>query len=363
VITQHAAEQAITLADRGWSVSAIARHLDHDRKTIRIYLNGRRKPGQPREQADSFAPFAAYATHRLRADPHLRAAGLHRELGELGYTGSYSALTRELRSSAIPTVCPDCHDTPEDTYRHASRARTLHRQTGLPMRVAPISGETIASYLGRVGAANHLPVNILLAHLPPWFIARSVTHDDLTGATRAGHTEVERLAALTGLAPATLLRALPAFGANTHRSRPPVRATRACRGCTARHGHTRPVPVHLPAHQRICAKHRIWLGDALQINLDLAPEIVHAHHRADRLGRHSGLRLILAEATERQQIITAGHDTRLGPIHHRTMTMISRDRRLTPDHPDLIDAATYPETIANAAIRLHRSNKPITGPD
>ena len=85
-----AAEQAIALADQGWNVSAIARHLGHDRKTIRIYLNGRREPGQPRAGTTDalFAPFAGYAARRLRDDPHLRAAALHRELGELGYAGS-----------------------------------------------------------------------------------------------------------------------------------------------------------------------------------------------------------------------------------------------------------------------------------
>jgi hypothetical protein len=111
VIPRHSAEQAILLAEQGRTVSAIARHLGHDRKTIRIYLNGRRTPGQPRPQADSFAPFAGYAARRVREDPHLRAAGLHRELVEAGYTGSYSALTRELRSSGISLTRATCRHT------------------------------------------------------------------------------------------------------------------------------------------------------------------------------------------------------------------------------------------------------------
>ena len=36
---------AHALRKRGWSISAIARHLGHDRKTIRAYLNGRRTAG------------------------------------------------------------------------------------------------------------------------------------------------------------------------------------------------------------------------------------------------------------------------------------------------------------------------------
>jgi hypothetical protein len=362
VIPQRSAEQAITLADQGWNVSEIARHLGHDRKTIRIYLNGSRKPGQPRPQADSFASFAGYAARRLRDDPHLRAAGLHRELAELGYLGSYSALTRELRNSAIHTTCPSCHYKPDGTYL---RARLQHRQQNLPIRLAPITGETIASYLARLSAANHLPASFLLAHLPPWFTARSLTHDDLTGAARATEAEVEHLAALTGLNTATVLHALPAFRSGPHHSRPTVRATHACRCCAARHGHAKPVPVHLPAHQRVCIKHRLWLGDTIQIDLSAAPDIVHAHRRADRLARrHTGPRLIFTEVTERQQIIsTRRHGTHPDPIERRITTITSTNRHLPFDHPDLIEAATYPETISNAANALRRSDETTTGPE
>lgn len=362
MIPQRSAEQAIALADQGWNVSAIARHLGHDRKTIRIYLNGRRKPGQPRRQADSFAPFTGYAARRLRDDPHLRAAGLHRELGELGYAGSYSALTRELRNSAIPTTCPTCHYKPDGTYLHA---RTLHRQQSLPLRVAPITGETIASYLARLAAANHLPDSLLLAHLPPWFTARSHTHDDLTGAARATETEVAHLAALTGLGTAALLHALPAFGSGPHPGRPPVRVTHACRCCAARHGHAEPVPVHLPAHHRVCPKHRLWLGDTIQIDLSTAPDIVQAHRRADRLARrHTGPRLILAAVRARHQIATTRrHRTNPDPVERRITAITSTDRRLALDHPDLVEAATYPETISNAANTLRHSDRAPTGLD
>ena len=33
------------LRKRGWTISAIARHLRRDRKTIRAYLTGARSPG------------------------------------------------------------------------------------------------------------------------------------------------------------------------------------------------------------------------------------------------------------------------------------------------------------------------------
>ncbi len=39
------------LSKRGWSISAIARHLGCDRKTVRSYLNGEREPGVRRSSA------------------------------------------------------------------------------------------------------------------------------------------------------------------------------------------------------------------------------------------------------------------------------------------------------------------------
>jgi hypothetical protein len=38
--------EAQALGTSGWSISAIANHLRHDRKTIRAYLNGERRPGE-----------------------------------------------------------------------------------------------------------------------------------------------------------------------------------------------------------------------------------------------------------------------------------------------------------------------------
>ena len=37
--------EAHALRKKGWSITAIARHLGRDRKTVRAYLNGDRVPG------------------------------------------------------------------------------------------------------------------------------------------------------------------------------------------------------------------------------------------------------------------------------------------------------------------------------
>jgi len=77
-------------------------------------------------------------------------------------------------------------------------------------------------------------------------------------------------------------------GFGPHHGRQPVRATDACRRCAALHGQTGPILVHLPAHQRLCTRHRIWLGTTTQIDIGATPEILHAHHRAARLAYRYG---------------------------------------------------------------------------
>ena len=48
MITREDDVDAHALHRRGWTISAIARHLGHDRKTIRAYLQGGRVAGQRR---------------------------------------------------------------------------------------------------------------------------------------------------------------------------------------------------------------------------------------------------------------------------------------------------------------------------
>ena len=162
MIPETSARQAIALAGQGQNVSEIARHLGHDRKTIRIYLNGHRAPGQPRPHADSFAPFAAYVRQRAADDPHLRSTGLHREAAALGYAGSYSAFTRELRGHGITAACGTCRK-----WKPIAPAQAREDCPGpLPFRTVPLGGETIASYLARVAAASHLPAGAITGCLP-----------------------------------------------------------------------------------------------------------------------------------------------------------------------------------------------------
>lgn len=90
--------EAHALRQRGWSISAIARHLNRDRKTVRAYLSGERVAAQRRRAgSDRFARFADYCTARLGEDPHLWTTTLFDEVTALGYDGSYPSVTRALR--------------------------------------------------------------------------------------------------------------------------------------------------------------------------------------------------------------------------------------------------------------------------
>ena len=78
------------LKRQGMTISEIARRTNHDRKTIRAYLNGERVPGvRKRATPDGFDRFVEYVTARLVEDPHLWVVTLWDELRPLGFDGSY----------------------------------------------------------------------------------------------------------------------------------------------------------------------------------------------------------------------------------------------------------------------------------
>lgn len=100
------------LARQGWSVSAIARHTGHDRKTIRAYLSGQRTAGvRAPSGVDLFEPFIDYMVKRLTEDPHLLALTLFEEVVELGFDQSYPTFTRAIRVRGLRPACKACHPT------------------------------------------------------------------------------------------------------------------------------------------------------------------------------------------------------------------------------------------------------------
>ena len=308
-------------------------------------------PASRARTLDSFAPFAVYVRQRAADDPHLRSAGLHREASALGYPGSYSAFTRELRGHGITAGCETCRK-----WRPITQTPARERRPGpLPFRTAPVGGETIASYLARVAAASSLPVGTVTGCLPPWFAARAAACDDLAPTGQPRPADIGHLAALTRTSETVLRHALPALAGG---GRPPVRSAPACRRCAARHGQSSPVPAHIPAHQRACQRHRTWPGRGTQIDITTAPEITAASRKASRLAREHGItRLVLAETTARQDTI-GGPDAR-----QRAAALALASPGLDPEHPDTAEAAAYPETIKIAAALLRTPGALPGGPE
>lgn len=109
MLTQGEDVEVHALRKRGWTVSAIARHVGRDPKTVRAYLNGVRQPGRRASTAPSvLAPFVSYLSARFVDDPHLWATALFDEVVALGYPGSYVSFARQLRRAGLRPHCEAC---------------------------------------------------------------------------------------------------------------------------------------------------------------------------------------------------------------------------------------------------------------
>jgi len=109
MLTQGEDVEVHALARRGWSVSAIARHLGRDRKTVRGYLRGERQPGVRASAApDPLAPFGAYLAARFADDPHIWGTALFDEVVRLGYGRSYVSFAQQLRLAGLRPHCEAC---------------------------------------------------------------------------------------------------------------------------------------------------------------------------------------------------------------------------------------------------------------
>src|SRR6204780_5629835 len=93
----------LDLPRQGLSVSAIARQLGVDRKTVRTYIAKGLEPPAYKKRAPAPAivdPFEPYLRERLATYPGLTAVRLWREIKERGFAGGYSVVrdrARDLR--------------------------------------------------------------------------------------------------------------------------------------------------------------------------------------------------------------------------------------------------------------------------
>ncbi|PVE21010.1 IS21 family transposase, partial [Microvirga sp. KLBC 81] len=90
----------LDLHRQGLSVSAIARQLGLDRKTVRKYIDRGLEPpayGPRPPRPKRLDAFTDYLRERITTFPALTGTCLWREIKELGYTGGYTAITTFLR--------------------------------------------------------------------------------------------------------------------------------------------------------------------------------------------------------------------------------------------------------------------------
>jgi hypothetical protein len=151
----------------GKTARAIAGAYGHAPAKVRDYVHGRRIPGTPTARADEFTPFAAYCRQRLADNPHLRAPSLLAKITRLGFPGTRRTFYRTLERHGIqPHPCPDCHIARISGYSPLAADRHP-RLSPLPLPAAPVTGETLASFLGRLASVNRTSTSALLEILRP----------------------------------------------------------------------------------------------------------------------------------------------------------------------------------------------------
>ena len=338
----------LIMAERaaGRSIREIAAAYGHSTQTVRDYVLGRRTPGEPAARDDDFAPFAAYCRRRLADDPHLRAVALLAEITGLGFPGTARTFYRAMERHQIqPHPCPHCHPARISGYVLQPPARQP-QPFPLPVPDSPVNGETLASFLGRLAAANQASLDALLDILPSWFRIKTRWHDDRwqhEQLTARADDAAACLAVVSGSTIAGIKNALPAFGGKRGQ---PVRAVTACRLCTAARRIRQPVPVHLPACHQVCLRHGIWLSGpgTPQFSVRGCPDILDAERRARRL---------LRRCTTEQLIYARIQAPADQPGHawkRRTAALIeSNPRPVTETSPQaLFQAAAYPDAVAAA---------------
>ena len=82
MISQGEDVEVHALRQQGWTISAIPRRLDRDRKTIRAYVNGRRDPGVRKSavEVDPLDAFDPYLPQRFVDDPQVPAVTVSTKL-------------------------------------------------------------------------------------------------------------------------------------------------------------------------------------------------------------------------------------------------------------------------------------------
>src|SRR3712207_1813722 len=102
MLTEGEDVEAAALRKRGWSISAIARHLGRDRGTITAYLNGERQPGvRRRTEPDALERFGPSRRRRWVEAPHVGAGPVSGGVAPPASARSSGGSPRLLRAHAV----------------------------------------------------------------------------------------------------------------------------------------------------------------------------------------------------------------------------------------------------------------------
>lgn len=163
----------------------------------------------------------------------------------------------------------------------------------LPLQVPLVAGESVASFIGRLAAANGLRAADVLGYVGG--ARREV--DPQAVEIRLGAVALEALAVLAGRSVEQLRRVLPTTG---RAGGQPVRVVAWTRGqgvlqqcCICSRARCDAAPAWLVSAQQfdVCVRHGRWLGCAgsrSQLSLAELPEVVDAHERRRRFERRVG---------------------------------------------------------------------------
>ena len=241
----------------------------------------------------------------------------------------------------------------------------------LPRTVTPVAGEYCVGYIARLAEANHLEFAELnealndpaaiLHHPHGW---RQHEQERLAAAASQ---PLPRIARLWWPDPRVYLRDPEGF----HQMLRP-----ACRRCTARLGITGPVACHLPPHQTVCRRHRLWTGPAArthagQLDISRLPEILRTQRRHLALvHQHHGWHVDTAIKDATRAIYHAlragtwipGQQRRLRQLAPGTWQQaLAGVLAVSPSRPDdapghpAVEIALYPDVVWLAArsLRTH----------
>ena len=297
------------------------RHREDHQEIPRRHRHRPGLPASPRQHAGSqmsagpacaseawTAPPVGYCLQRRADDPHLRDTDLLEEITSLGYHERLASMANYLRRHAPPRQpCTQC-GSPADRAIAAHRETCLLAPDGqLPVPVRPLAGEMLASYLGRLAAANHLPVTTLTAALPAWLTWKYASHR-LLPAAPGRRRKPPRACAGSPSSP------------GRPRPRSPGPCPRSAAGPAARPRHhglpaMRRRPRHHPAgpgapgrSRDALHRHGIWLPPPglPQLDVSACPEIITAQHRARRLLRRCTPEQLIYAQAEAAALATSG---------------------------------------------------------